>query len=112
MVGEFDRALIGSERYVAIVVADRSGEHQHKIITEEYEVIKGTLRVYKNGQPADLEEGDRIIIEPGTWHWVEGDETWFYCYSEPDWFPGDFFQRNNQEPPASKPSSSNNNTFQ
>lgn len=91
IVGEFDRSLIGSERDVAIVVADRSGEHFHKIITEEYEVIKGALRVYKDGQSTDLQPGDKIVIEPGTKHYVEGDETWFYCYSTPDWFPGDFY---------------------
>lgn len=98
-VGEFDRKLIGSVRDVAIVVADRSSEHQHKIITEEYEVIKGALKVYKNGQPKDLKAGETIVIEPGTWHWVEGDETWFYCYSVPDWFPGDYYPKD-QLPPA------------
>lgn len=90
LVGEFDRDLIGSERDVAIVVADKSGEHWHDKITEEYMVIRGGLRVYKNGQPTDLKEGDTIVIEPGTRHWVEGNETWFYCFSVPDWFPGDF----------------------
>lgn len=93
LVGEFDRKLVDSDRDVAIVVADRSGEHMHRIITEEYEVIKGSLRVYKNGKPTDLKEGETITIEPGTWHWVEGNETWFYCYSVPDWFPGDFYPK-------------------
>lgn len=93
LVGEFDRSLIGSERDVAIVVADKSDEHMHRIITEEYQVIKGSLKVYRNGELTRLEEGETIIIEPGTWHWVEGEETWFYCFSTPDWFPGDFYPR-------------------
>ncbi|HSW36796.1 MAG TPA: cupin domain-containing protein [Candidatus Saccharimonadales bacterium] len=91
IVGEIDRKLVGSDRDVAVVVADRSAEHHHKIITEEYEIIKGALRVYKNGQPVDLKTGETVVIEPGTKHWVEGDETWFYCYSVPDWFPGDLY---------------------
>ena len=91
LVGEIDRKLVSSDRDVAVVVADRSGEHLHKVITEEYEVIKGTLRVYRNSQPTDLQPGEHIVIEPGTTHWVEGKETWFFCYSVPDWFAGDFF---------------------
>ncbi len=93
IVGEIDRKLVDSERDVAVVVADRSGEHQHKIITEEYEVIKGSLKVFRNGQATDLQPGQTITIEPGTWHSVEGNETWFFCYSVPDWFPGDFYPR-------------------
>jgi quercetin dioxygenase-like cupin family protein len=91
IVGEIDRTLVNSERDVAVVVADRSGEHYHKIITEEYEVIKGALKVYKNGELTELQAGETVVIEPGTKHWVEGDATWFYCYSTPDWFPGDFY---------------------
>ena len=91
IVGEIDRNLIGSEKDVAVVVADRSALHLHKVITEEYEVIKGSLRVFKDGKVTDLKEGEKITIEPGTVHCVEGDGTWFYCYSVPDWFPGDYY---------------------
>jgi len=90
IVGEIDRKLVGSNRDVAVVVTDSSVEHTHDIITEEYEILKGSLRVFRNGQPTNLGIGDKIIIEPGTNHYVVGDETWFYCYSVPDWFPGDY----------------------
>jgi mannose-6-phosphate isomerase-like protein (cupin superfamily) len=90
IVGEIDREAIGSDRDVAVVVADKSDEHYHKVTTEEYEIIKGGLRVFRDGQPTDVEEGERIVITPGTRHWVEGDETWFYCFSTPDWTPDDF----------------------
>lgn len=91
IVGEIDRKLIGADRDVAVVVADHSGEHYHRKTTEEYEILKGALRVFRNGQPTDLVEGERITIEPGTRHWVDGNETWFLCYSKPDWTPEDFF---------------------
>ena len=90
IVGEIDRKLIESDRDVAVVIADRSAEHWHDVITEEYKVIKGGLRVYRNGEPTDLKPGETITVKPGTRHWVEGDETWFFCYSVPDWFPGDY----------------------
>ncbi len=51
--------------------------------------LKGGLRVFVNGQPTDLRPGEKVTIEPGARHWVEGNETWFLCYSVPDWFPGD-----------------------
>ncbi len=91
IIGEIDRKLIDSERDVAVVVTDKSPEHFHKATTEEYEVIRGGLRVFRNGQPTDLKEGDKITIEPGTVHSTIGKETWFYCYSEPDWSPDDYF---------------------
>lgn len=90
IIGEINRELIKSKRAVAVVVANKSPEHFHERTTEQYEVIKGSLRVYKNYQPTDLEVGDTIIIEPGIKHWVEGHETWFYCYSTPDWSPDDY----------------------
>jgi mannose-6-phosphate isomerase-like protein (cupin superfamily) len=90
VVAEVDRRLLNSERDVAVVVADASAEHYHEYTTEEYEVIKGSLRVFLKGQPTDLREGEKITINPGVNHRVEGTETWFYCYSVPDWTPDDY----------------------
>jgi mannose-6-phosphate isomerase-like protein (cupin superfamily) len=89
VVCEIDRATIDSDRDVAVVVADKSAEHWHNIITEEYEVLRGTLKVFQDGHVTSLKERETITIKPGTRHSVEGNETWFYCYSVPDWFPGD-----------------------
>ena len=75
IVGEINKELINSRNHVAIVVADRSREHYHAKTTEEYSVIQGNLRVYKDGEPTELKENETIVIEPGVHHWVEGDET-------------------------------------
>ena len=96
IVGEIDRKLINSKRDVAVVITDRSPEHYHDVITEEYEVFKGSLRVFLNGDPVELSEGESVVIEPGTHHYAEGDETWFYCYSEPDWTSEDFHMVENE----------------
>lgn len=89
IVCEIERESVGSERDVAVVVADKSAEHWHDEITEEYEVLRGTLKVFRDGNLTTLHEGEKVTIEPGTRHSVEGNETWFYCYSAPDWYPGD-----------------------
>lgn len=91
IISEIDRKLVNSEHDVAVVVADRSTEHLHKKTTEEYEVIEGSLRVFLNGKPHDLQAGEKIMIKPGTKHRVEGKETWFYCYSDPDWTIDDLY---------------------
>ncbi len=91
IVCEIDRKVIGSERNVAVVVADRVLEHYHKKTTEEYEVLTGELTVYLNGRPTKLKKSDRIITPPGTRHRSEGKETWFLCYSVPDWTAADFY---------------------
>jgi len=90
IVGEIDRNLIDSKRAVAVAVIDKSPEHYHKVTTEEYEVIKGDLTVYLNGKPFKLLSGQKLIVRPGVKHWANGAETWIYCYSEPDWSPGDY----------------------
>jgi mannose-6-phosphate isomerase-like protein (cupin superfamily) len=90
IVAEIDRKLVDSERDVAVVVADASTEHWHERTTEEYEILKGSLRVFLDGQPTDLKEGETITINPGVKHRIEGDETWFYCFSVPDWTAEDY----------------------
>jgi mannose-6-phosphate isomerase-like protein (cupin superfamily) len=90
VIAEINRKLVNSDRDVAVVVADSSAEHYHNHTTEEYEVLKGSLRIFLNGQPLDLKEGETVVINPGVRHRLEGNETWFYCYSVPDWTAEDY----------------------
>ena len=73
------------EHSLVVSVIDKSIPHSHKKTTERYKVVKGKLRVYKNGKEFVLNEGDELKINPGETHWAEGDETWIECYSKPGW---------------------------
>jgi len=73
------------EKSVALAVVGWSKPHYHKECTEIYEAIKGELTVYKEGKAHVLKEGERVTIEPGVVHNVEGDEAWFLTYSNPGW---------------------------
>lgn len=90
IIGEIDRSIIGSDRAVAVAVVDASPEHFHETTAEEYEVLKGKLTVYLNGQPHYLNESQKLAIELGTRHRAEGNETWIYCFSEPAWTAEDY----------------------
>ena len=81
-----------------MAVAKKSIPHYHKITTEVYETIKGTLLVYKNGQKYTVNKGEKITIEPGIIHHVEGDEVWFYTTSHPGWMMEDhiFIKKSNK----------------
>jgi|SRR5579884_2122840 len=74
-----------SEYSVAIAVADKSTPHYHKHSIETYEVLRGKLYVFKNGQQFIVQKGDKIIIEPDIVHYVQAHETWFTVYSKPGW---------------------------
>jgi quercetin dioxygenase-like cupin family protein len=75
----------------AIAVIDKSEPHFHKETTETYKVIAGQLTVYIDDQIHKLKEDDEIIIKPNQVHWVQGQETWVECVSEPGWTPEDHF---------------------
>lgn len=77
------------ERSVAIAVAGKSKPHFHKKSTEVYEIVRGTLFLFKDGEKHILYEGERMTIIPGTIHSAEGDECWFLTYSKPGWTAGD-----------------------
>jgi len=73
------------EQSTALAIVGRSKPHYHKISTEIYEAVKGTLTVYKDGQKFILKEGEKITIKPNVIHHVEGVEAWFLTYSKPGW---------------------------
>ena len=73
------------EYSLAVAVVDRSIPHKHKKTKETYKVIRGKLKLYKNGTGYLLNEGVSMIISPKEVHWAEGDETWVECYSKPGW---------------------------
>ena len=74
---------------VAISVVDKSAAHSHKIATEKYEVIKGTLTVYKDGEKFVLQNGETLTIWPNEVHYAQGNETWIKTTSRPGWTPED-----------------------
>lgn len=74
-----------SEYSLAIAVADKSTPHKHLKTEESYKVTTGTLTVFVDDEKHVLDEGDELTIKPGSVHYVEGNETWFDCYSEPGW---------------------------
>src|SRR5688572_852642 len=71
------------EKSIAFAIVGKSKPHYHKKSTEIYEAVKGILTVYKNREKYVLHEGEKLTIEPGVVHYVEGDEAWFLTYSEP-----------------------------
>lgn len=73
------------EKSVALAIVGKSVPHFHKMTTEIYVSVKGTLTVYKNGERFIVNEGEQITIEPTVIHHVEGDEAWFLTYSQPGW---------------------------
>jgi mannose-6-phosphate isomerase-like protein (cupin superfamily) len=74
---------------VAIAVIDKSVPHSHKISSETYTVIRGTLKLHVNQETVELKRDQSYTVGPGTIHWAEGDETWIECLSRPGWTQGD-----------------------
>lgn len=70
---------------LSVAVIDKSIPHYHRVTTEKYKVLKGQLRLVKNGKEYLLKEGDVITIEPNTKHYAIGDETWITTLSKPGW---------------------------
>jgi quercetin dioxygenase-like cupin family protein len=74
---------------VAIAVIDSSKLHHHKLTTETYEVIKGNLKLYVEGQLYELSPGQSFTIKPGLKHYALGTETWIKVTSKPGWVLAD-----------------------
>lgn len=89
IICEIEPASDHPERSTAMAIVGKSAAHYHKICTEVYEVVKGTLSVYIGEEKHILEVGDSITIKPGEVHSVEGDETWYLTYGNPGWTPQD-----------------------
>lgn len=47
---------------------ERTPVHYHDLFAESFEILKGQLRVGKNGTETDLMVGEKITIEPGERH--------------------------------------------
>lgn len=85
IICEIDPASEHPQKSAALAIVGKSKPHYHKKSKEIYEVVKGTLFVYKNGKRYTLKEKEKITIEPNIIHYAEGDEVWFLTYSKPGW---------------------------
>jgi mannose-6-phosphate isomerase-like protein (cupin superfamily) len=73
------------EHSKAIAVINSSKLHYHKVTTETYKIIKGSLDLFVDDQKITLHAGDEYTITPRQKHRAEGAETWVEVYSEPGW---------------------------
>lgn len=76
---------------VAVAVIDETIEHYHRETMETYEVLKGELKINKDGVETVLREGETIVIHPGERHKAEGHGTWIKVTSTPPWSDADHF---------------------
>lgn len=53
--------------------------HYHKLATEIYMVLEGTMLIEVDGQDYSLAMGDMIVINPKTAHQVKPNEKEFLC---------------------------------
>lgn len=74
---------------IAVAVIDKSVPHKHLKTREIYRVTKGTVRLFVGDKEIELQEGDQYIIEPGTVHSAEGNESWIEVDCTPAWTPKD-----------------------
>lgn len=91
IICEIEPASENAHKSVAIAVIDRAIAHYHKSSTEVYEVLKGKLTVWKDGEEFSLTSGERIIIEPKKIHSAEGHNAWIKVTSTPAWTSDDHF---------------------
>jgi mannose-6-phosphate isomerase-like protein (cupin superfamily) len=92
----------GEEKSEAIGVIDKTGLHYHKVSTEVYEVNKGELTMFIDGQKKVVREGERIELKPGMKHEAFGKETWIKVYSTPGWTLDDHILVRNEEEEVSR----------
>lgn len=85
IICEIEPSTDHPEHSLAVAVVDRSFPHVHKKTKETYKVLKGALKIFKDGGEVILTEGEKITVIPEETHWAEGSETWVECYSEPGW---------------------------
>ncbi len=87
----------GSEnptKSVAIAVLDNNITHFHRRGKEIYEVIKGVLKIDVRGKTHALQRGQKIEINPGDHHTIDGKETWVKVTSIPAWTSDDHIPLN------------------
>lgn len=76
---------------LALAVVGKSKPHYHKVSTEIYEVVKGELILHVDGKKYILKQEEKMAIMPNQVHSAQGDETWFFTYSEPAWTSEDVY---------------------
>lgn len=69
----------------AIAVIEKSDPHFHKKSTEKYTILKGKLKITKNGKEYRISEGETFLIKPMDVHFAEGDSVWAEVISTPGW---------------------------
>lgn len=75
----------------AIAVVDLIQPHKHKVTTESYIILKGSLELYLDGIKHVLHEQDEITILPNTIHHGVANECWLRCISKPGWSVEDYY---------------------
>jgi oxalate decarboxylase/phosphoglucose isomerase-like protein (cupin superfamily) len=86
---------VGESRAIAVI--DSSAVHYHKVTTETYKVLKGTLSMLKYSKEKGVYEevvlnvGDTLVINPGELHVNLGDEAWVEVVSNPAWSFDDYY---------------------
>ncbi len=79
----------GNGYSIAIAVIEKSVPHLHKKTTEEYEVMKESIKLFINNKRSVLKKGEKIVIKPNQVHFAEGNETWVKVTSHPGWLVED-----------------------
>ena len=69
----------------AIAVIDKNQPHFHRRTTETYRTLKGTPVLFVDGKKHRLKEGEELVVRPSQVHWLEGEEVWVECFSQPGW---------------------------
>jgi len=86
---EIDPSSNHQDYSVVISIIDKSLPHIHDVTTEEYEILKGTLTLFRGNSQFELHQGERITIHPHEVHYAVGNETWIKVTSHPGWTPTD-----------------------
>lgn len=87
IICEVEPASVNPEKSVAIAVLDGKVKHSHGMLTQVYEVLKGSLKITKGGKTHFLNSGQKIEIGPEEFHLAKGKETWVKVTSTPAWDP-------------------------
>lgn len=91
IICEIDPSSEHPEKNVAIAAIKQSAPHYHKKAVEEYEVVKGTLKITVDDKVTTLQKGETCVIKPPSVHSASGDFSLVKVTSHPGWAPEDHF---------------------
>lgn len=74
---------------LAIAVIDESRPHFHRLATETYHVLEGTLDLMVDGVHERIGPGTTRVISPGRVHSAKGSATRVEVTCSPPWTPED-----------------------